>query len=51
MSLAQVGGHRPIYNADDCGPDGQPTGDNALLQAAIEPLLYKYGVDLFFAGG
>jgi hypothetical protein len=55
LSVGRVGRllgcpRRPIYDPGNCDPDGKPTGDNAKLQAAIEDLLYKYEVDLFFAG-
>lgn len=45
-----VSGHRPIYNPRACSPEGAPLGDNKYLQEAIEDLLHKYDVDMYFAG-
>jgi hypothetical protein len=45
-----VGGHRPIYNPRNCSASGEPIGQEADLQAAIEDLMVKYEVDLYFCG-
>jgi hypothetical protein len=45
-----VTGHRPIYSDKHVDSHGNPTGDSQRLQAAIEDLLMKYGVDLYIAG-
>ncbi|KAJ8602646.1 hypothetical protein CTAYLR_004117 [Chrysophaeum taylorii] len=45
-----VGGHRPVYSVDEMNDDGTPSDDAAALQAAVEDLFYKYGVDVYFCG-
>jgi hypothetical protein len=45
-----VTGHRPIYSDKHVDSNGNPTGDSQRLQAAIEDLLMKYGVDLYISG-
>ena len=45
-----VSGHRPVYSPDFVDAAGNPTGDCKNLQTAIEALLMKYGVDVYFAG-
>ena len=45
-----VSGHRPIYTPDFINPDGSPSGEAKNLQDAIEGLMHKYGVDIYFCG-
>jgi len=45
-----VAGHRPIYSVTCMDSNGNPTSSCKSLQDAIEDLLYKYQVDIFFAG-
>jgi hypothetical protein len=46
-----VAGHKPLYSsAPGYTKDGRPTGENAHIQAAFEPLFHKHKVDLYLAG-
>lgn len=46
-----VGGHRPVYSAALYDPaTGRPSGPAVALQAAVEGLFSKYGVDVYFCG-
>ena len=45
-----MSGHRPIYNSKHHDASGNPTLDALYLQQAIENLLYKYNVDIYFSG-
>jgi len=48
-----VGGHRPIYSSQVGFCDnytGDPIGDPANLQRAVEELFYRYYVDIFIVG-
>eukprot|EP01096_Ripella_sp_DP13-Kostka_P018340 TRINITY_DN991_c0_g1_i7.p1 TRINITY_DN991_c0_g1~~TRINITY_DN991_c0_g1_i7.p1 ORF type:complete len:528 (+),score=217.48 TRINITY_DN991_c0_g1_i7:73-1584(+) len=42
--------HRPIYADQDYNSEGQPTGQPALIQAWLEPLLQQYNVDFYITG-
>jgi len=45
-----VSGHRPIYSLTCMDSSQKPSGECKSLQTAIEGLLYKYHVDIFFTG-
>jgi hypothetical protein len=45
-----VSGHRAIYSPINCDANGNPIKDSLNLQVAIEDLLHKYEVDLYFGG-
>jgi hypothetical protein len=50
VSWIIVGGHRPIYSRVACDAAGTPTAEAAALRAAVEPLLLKYGADVYVCG-
>ena len=49
ISWIIVGGHRPVYSADEVSGN-VPTGPALALQRAVENMFLMYGVDIFFCG-
>jgi len=45
-----VSGHRPMYTINNANAKGEPQQDSAILQTAIEDLLFDHQVDMYLAG-